>query len=338
MKEIYGQMLGRWLAVESWDQWEMSPLEAVVWQECKAEEDVRRVHDHIFRLMLKEIARLEGEAAEYGGGEQDWIVSYFHSVLKDARESVRDPEETSLTPKELARRNRAAQYKAAAMVYPLRRQGKSPAQTAGALGISEEAVREAEGKLLRLFRKTTAASGCHPPAALREARTRTLVALEQGTYRVFRRKTETGMQYRFYCRDRLVGTGSGGTGAGASLVLRRGALVFYSSSFDPDSTVFPGISRTVVDADDPIAEAARLTWREKGRYALRLNWDPEPVTVWIEDDRFFRNDRLIGEILPLQQPEKLGDWEIGFCMKPCEPLSDETALLLMSFPLLRFAL
>lgn len=337
MKELYGQMLGRWLAVESWDQWEMSPLEAVVWQEWKDPEDARRVHDHIFRLLLKEIARLEKEAAEYGGGEQDWRLASFHRVLKDAGEADESGPE-SLPPKELARRKRAAVYKKAAMVYPLRKQGMSLARTAGELGISEEDVRNAEGKLLRLFRKTTAASGCRPPAALREARTRTLAALEQGTYRVFHRKTETGIQYRFYCRDRLMGTGSGGTGAGASLVLRRGALVFYSSSFDPDSTLFPGISRTVVDADDPITEAARLIWLEPGRYELHLNWDPEPVTVRVEEDRFFCNDRPVAEILSLQEPQKIGEWETGFCMKPCEPLSDETALLLMSFPLLRFAL
>jgi len=332
MKEFYGHMVCRWLAAEDWDQWEMSPLEAVVEQECRTEEASRQVHDHVFELMLKKIARMEEEAAEYGGGEQDWMVSSFHRILEEARAAEESSRE-ELTP----RRHRTLEYRPAAMVYPLRRQGKSPAETAAELGMTEEAVREAERKLIRLFRKQTASAGCHLPASLQDARTRTLLALEKGSYRLFRRETETGIQYRFYCRDRLIGTGSGGSASGGSLVLRQGALIF-SSSFGPDITVFPGLSRTLVDADEPVLEAARLAWLEKDRYELRLNWDSEPMTVGVEGLRFYRNDRKIGEILPLEQPQKMDDWEIGFCMEPCEPLSDETALTLMSFPLLRFDL
>ena len=344
MKEFYKQMVRRWLSVEKWEDWETSPLETVVWQEGRGAEDARQVHDHIFRLMLKEIARMETEAEEYGGGEQDWMVSSFHRLLKDAREYVWNPDENSvwsLPPEELSRRNRALKYRQAAMVYPLRKQGMSPAQTAAELGISEEAVREAEKKLIRLLRRTDRLMDYHPRFSQMNPRIQTLITLEKGTYRVFRRKTETGVQYRFYCRDRLLGTASAGSGADFPLVLQCGALMF-NSSFDPDSTIFPGVSRTVVDADDPTADAARLTWWERDCYELRLNWEPEAVTVWIEcwgeNHRFYRNDRMIGEILPLQQPQHMGEWEISFCMKLCEPLSDETALLLMSFPMLRFGL
>ena len=326
MREFYEQTVRRWLGTESWEDWEMSPLEAVVWQECREAEDARLVHDHVFNLMLKEIGRLEAEARAYGAGEEDWMLSSFHRVLQDAGNC-----------EENCRQRRLLEYAEAAKVYPLRRQGYSPEETAAKLELSAEAVREAERKLLRLFRRKTASSGYHVPASLRDDRTRTLLALEKGSYRIFRRKTDSGVQYRFYCRERLLGTGSAGSGADFPLVLSCGALVF-NSSFDPDSTVFPGLSRTVVDADDPTVEAARLTWLEADRYAFRLNLEPEAVTVRIENHRFFRDDRPMGEILPLGQTQHMGHWELDFCADLPESLSDEAALLLMSFPLMRFAL
>lgn len=336
MKEFYEQTVRRWLGVETWDAWEMSPLETVVWQECRRPEDARRVHDHAFDLMLKEIDRLEAEAGAYGGGEEDWMLASFHRVLQEAGE-YEETGDRDLSCEESLKRRHLSEYRQAAKVYPLRRKGYSPEETAAKLELSEETVSEAERKLLRLFRQKTASSGYHSPASLREDRTRTLLALEKGSYRIFRRKTEKGVQYRFYCRDRLIGIGSAGLGADFPLVLSCGALVF-NSSFDPDSTVFPGLSRTIVDADDPAAEAARLTWLEADKYALRLNREPELVTFRVEDHRFFRDDRPMGEILPLGQTQHMGDWELDVCMDFSEPLSDETALMLMSFPLLRFAL
>lgn len=340
MKEFYENMLRRWLSIRDWRDWGMTPLENVVWQECREKGDARRVHDHEIRLLLKEIARLEAEAKKYGEGEQDWMVSSFHHMLENAR-NLDESDPRTLTPTELSRQRRAMRYKMAAAVYPLRGQGLSLEEIASELGISEEAVLEAERKLIRLFWLTMRQPERHSRYFQMPPVIQTMVTLRKSAYRVFRRKTETGVQYRFYCRDRLLGTGSAGPMAEGHLVLWHNALMF-TSSFDPGHTIFPGLSRTVVDGDNPVAEAARLTYLEAGRYELRLNWDTGPVTIRIESEgettRFYQDDKLIGEILPLQQPQQMDAWEIDFCMESQEPLPDGTALMLMSFPMLRFAL
>jgi len=45
--------------------------------------------------------------------------------------------------------------------------------------------------------------------------------------------------------------------------------------------------------------------------------------------------KLIAAIMPLAQVQYMDEWVLSYCLKAEIPLTDETALLLMSFPLLQ---
>lgn len=166
----------------------------------------------------------------------------------------------------------------------------------------------------------------------------TLNTLISGTFRVFRKELTGVTQYRFYHQDRLLGTGSAGIGRGFPLVLRCTGL-FLNSSMDPDQTIVPGCSRKIIDADNAAAIVARLTYLKDGLHKLQLNWDDSPMTIQIQTQErthlCYVQGKLIAAIMPLAQVQYMDEWVLSYCLKAEIPLTDETALLLMSFPLLQ---
>jgi hypothetical protein len=223
----------------------------------------------------------------------------------------------------------------------LRKQGLSVNETAARLKLTEDAVIEAEQQLIRMYeriyrRTEIIRKGC--PAADNAALT--LLHLMAGHYRAFRRNDTGVTSYWFYRKDQLLGTASAYAMPDFPVVLRSNGLIF-NSTFDPSQTIFPGLTRIIVDADDPSAVAARLTWLETRSHELQMHWTTGTVTVRIRSQGnlhgFYANDRLIAEVLPLPEKQHMGNRELAFCIQTHEALPDETALLLMSFPLLRFA-
>ena len=174
-----------------------------------------------------------------------------------------------------------------------------------------------------------------------EPEDRTRDALLMGDYWVLRREYTGVTQYRFCHRGQRFGTGAAHIMPGFPTVLHCGGLVL-NSKFDPGRTVVPGVSREIVDADNATAVAARLTWLGDSRYELVMNWDMGTVVLEIRSagdmHEFYRDGKRIATVCELPDPRHLPDWEVNFCMRTWEALSNETAMLLMSFPLLRFTL
>lgn len=335
MKAFYNDILRRREAGST-----LSPLERVVLLEGASGADLQQIHQQELQNVLKQIAQREKEARAYGAGQQDWVLAALNAALADALEYGRSMDRAAmnaLSPQEISLRLRAQKNRPAAEIYPLLRQGLTAPEIAAKLEIPLEAVHRAERRLVRLYRRIVSRSEETPSE---DPGGEVFHQLMQGPYRIFRRWDTGVVHYRFYHRDRLLGTGSAQVLPDFPLVLRCNGLHFCSS-IDPKTTIFPGVYRKITDADDPGLTAARLTWLDSCRHELRLNWDTGPVTIQIhsrEDiHRFYMEDRLIGEILPLPRKQQMLDWELFSCMRLYEALPDETAVLLMSYPLLRLA-
>ena len=160
-------------------------------------------------------------------------------------------------------------------------------------------------------------------------------------YRLLRRENTGITQYRFYRGERLLGTGSAWITRDFPLVLRCAGLIM-NSTFDPDKTIIPGISREIVDADNATAVVARLTYLGISRYELVMNWDTGAVAVQIRSSeqghRFFQGDREIAHMTRMTGLRHGSDWEEIFCLQTETELDDETVMLMMSYPLLRFGM
>lgn len=314
MREFYEDILHRREAGKS-----LSPLDRVVLLEAMTPEDRLQQHKQALRQILEQLDRREAEAREFGSGQPDWAVAALHKALHSGN----------------LRNKRAAE------IYPLLRQGLTTEELAAKLGLTREETLRAENRLMILYRRIVNRSDETQETAPGDPRGQLFLQLMRGKYRVFRRSDTGVVQYRFYHRAQLLGTGSAQVLPDFPIVLRCNGLLF-NSSFDPKTTVFPGLSRDITDGDDPSLVAARLTWLTPERQELRLNWTETPLTVRIHSrenaHRFYVEDRLIAEILPLPQKQSMFDWELSSCMQVYEDISDETALFLMSFPLLRFAL
>ena len=153
-------------------------------------------------------------------------------------------------------------------------------------------------------------------------------------------------EYRIYCRDRLLGTAGCQGGRDFSVVIHCNGNTFYSSF---DKTIAYGVTRDVIDADAPCETVAQLRWWEAGeeqKLDIYSAQDPQSFRVWRHPARYsswnvydFRDFSLKcrGEMLPLPQRQFLGEWELIYCAKLVEGFSDQTALLMMCYPLLRFA-
>lgn len=154
-----------------------------------------------------------------------------------------------------------------------------------------------------------------------------------GEYRVFCRSDTGLVQYWFYQKDRSLGTAAAQLLPDFPLVLQSNGLIF-NSSFDPAQTIFSGVSRTVVDADNSCDVAARLTWLGKGHHEMQLNWATGTETIQIRSDndlhRFYAEGVLIAEIMPLPEKQSILGWDLSICMKAYREISDMTALLILS--------
>lgn len=315
MQTIWQDIMDRWLNTEKWSELKVSPLESVIYEECSSAEDKQRLQDHRLRLMLADIQKREAEAAEYGDGEQDTVLSVFAASLRKKQDS-------------------------AARVYSLLRQGLSREQIRQQLAPQEGYLEQAEDRLLQLYVRANMRSGNTAPGTLHSPGFQTWQQLQRSGYRVLRQDTTGAVHYRFCHHRHLLGTGTAMVLPGFPVTLQGGGL-FLCSSMDPDQTVVPGMSREILDADNATESVARLTWLGKDRYHLTMNWATGTQTVRIHfregEYNFWLEDRLIARISPLPQPQKLPDWDLGWCMRPYEQIPDATALLLLSFPLLRFA-
>ena len=345
MKEFYKKIMEQQLAATSWGEFHNynSPLEKLIHDECMSTEDSIRLHDHEFTLLLKDISQRAAEAENFGG--TDWIVSRFQFDLEDAltndpnltKESLRH---SNLSPHELSKLLRGIKNRESAVIYNLRKQGLSAKDISAQLKISEEEVRKVEHKLLRKYHTLCRQFEGSSSKSDDNLKLETFHALDSGHYRVFQKHVTGSTRYYFYHKDRLLATGLSLVLPNFPFVLQHNALIF-NSIFDPMKTIFPGQFRTMIDADNPEAVIAKLTWLDNGRHQLQLNFDNETITFMVHTEnkthRFFKEDQLIAEILPLPIKQQLFDCELDNCMKVHEELSDETALLLMCFPLLRFA-
>lgn len=345
MNSFYHHIVERLMAAKNLNDVHLSPLEATALHECRCSEDELRLHDHNFRLMLEDIDRRKREAALYGEGEDDWALDAFHLTLAHKQETARQTEqqllsEDGLSDRQTIKLQRSREIQLASAVYSCRVQGLSTAETAKQLQVTEDEVTNAERQLVRLYSTSTKNGGEQPRISLASPYAQTRMALQSGTYRLFRQDVTGAVKYRFYCADRLLGTGTALVMPDFPVILCCGGLIL-NSSFDAEQSIVPGVSRTVIDADNATAEVARLTYLGKGLHELQLNWDTGTVTIRIlsQDGKhaFYQDERLIAEIIPLPLPQQMFDWEINYCLRPHEALSDEMGTVLLSFPLLRFA-
>lgn len=164
---------------------------------------------------------------------------------------------------------------------------------------------------------------------------------EKDDWQVLRQDTTGAVRYRFFHRDRLIGTAEAMVYPGFPVVLQQNGMIL-NSSFDPESTLFPGLTRVIADADRGCEPAAELTWQGSGEYRLTIHWDTETKIVQIrshgEEHQFWVEDRQIAAICPLREQRNDADWEPRWCLQSAEDLPDDLAMLLMSFPVLRFAM
>ena len=305
MQVFYQEILNKLLCASAWPEPQLTALEIIVYRECCTEEDRRRIRAHRMQLMLRDI---DNRAAALR------LSRRFCCLLR-----------------------RRPQLEA---VLTLKQQGLSTEEAAEALHISCQTIINAEEQLLRLYRRTYRTPFMDTaPADIKIPHVQTLNALSGGTFRVFRHEATGVTRYRFYHQDRLLGTGAVTMGRDFPVVLQCNGLLL-NSRLNPDQTIVPGCSRTIVDADNATAAVARLTYLKSGQHKLQLNWDTQPMTLQIDSEGdthlCFMNHQLIAKILPLEEVQRMGDWELRYCMKPEGNLSDETAVLLMSFPMLRF--
>lgn len=311
MKLFCQDIVERYLASDRWPGLKLSALEQVICSECMDPEDADRIRDHNLRLMLEDIDRRKAEAVRYGSGEKDWLLSRFRAGLEAGRHREKE-------------------------VYSRLRQGLSSGQIAAELGIPEETVKDAKIRLLRLYRKSHGQNG-----EVSRPGEQTLGMLLEGQYRIFRRAESGRVRYRFYHRDRLLGSADAERDRDFSMVLRCGSGI-YNSRLDPEQTLFPGVFRPLVDADDPAAEFARLVFRETGEHELLLSRDTGRRRIRIlsegNDHSFFAEGRLLARIIAPEIPQSISGWNLMGCMKVYQPVPEDLAVILLSFPIMRIGI
>jgi len=251
--------------------------------------------------MLWDIESREKAAEKWGDGQKDIVVSLFRHRL----------DKTSLH-----------RCRVAPEVYRLRQARLSSAETAAVLDLSEENVREIERYLLTLYGW----------ACLRAGRRRPRF---EGEYLLFRRDVTGAVDYLLLSRDGLIGRAHCPVIPGFPIILQRKALVL-NSTFSPEQT----ISRIISDADSG-TEFARLTYLESDVHMLRLNWDTDKRMFLIHKNRsgtyrVTQNDELYAHLFQSKTAPCLHEWSQRYSMHAYQPISEDLAFLLLSFPLLRF--
>lgn len=151
--------------------------------------------------------------------------------------------------------------------------------------------------------------------------------------------SETGAQgYYFYSGKKLLCKVSAGI---FCPVLITGDETEWISDYDINSTILPGIKRTVVD-NHTNKTVATITYLDRGKYHLDNGWD---VECYGEVYRFFNGDQKIAEIRHCSKEEKFWipqeewrDFEPYFELIPEEEPDETSILLIAGFPVLRFGL
>ena len=343
MRAFYDEIMKRIDIASEGQTAPLTSLERIIISEnMPLTEKLRRSEVYLDR-MLRDMAMREAAAARFGDGEKDVFVSVFRDDLGPDRKVLEEYKKRALSDEEEYWIKRYERNGWAADVYKLLRQGTPPEELGAALGISEEEILDAYCCLHNAYENAARRCGELPRPNNRQLTPEiwTHYVLLMGHYRVFRQENTGETQYRFYHKGRLMGTGSAYIVPGFPLVLRCGGLIL-NSKFDPSRTVVPGVSREIVDADNATATVARLTWLGDSRYELTMNWDTGTENLEIQTDGqnhiIYRGGRRIAAIYALTDPQRLLEWEVNYCLSTKEIFTDETALLLMSFPLLRFAM
>ena len=309
----------------------LSPLESVIMCECATMEDRLAFHDRRCRLFLEDIDQQEASSTKQ--------FSRFHDLLEQAQKSSQSAvweAMNALPPRGLSVLRRNQRNRQAANVFVQMRQGLSPDEIAEKLGISSSAVRNEQRRLIRLYNNIVKEHHRHTA----DSNFQTLSTLLKGTYRSFQRMDTGCNSYCFFHRDQVIGTASAQILPNFPLIIQSDGLIL-SSCFNPENTVFPGVIREIIDVDNSAAPFARLIWKGMGIHHLQLNWDTGTVLIDIlsegEKHQFYQEERLIATILPMPLPQKLFDWEVRYCLQTHDqPITDQLAVMLLSFPLLRF--
>lgn len=343
MKEFYDEIMKRIDLASEEQTISLTSLDSIIISEnMPLPEKLRRFEVDLNR-MLRDVAMREVAAARFGDGEKDVFVSVFHNNVGPDRKTLEEYKIRALSYEEEYWVKRQEKNGWAADVYKLLRRGTPPEELGAALGISEEEILDAYCCLHNAYEDAARRCGELPRLNNRQLTPEiwTRYVLLTGHYRVFRQENTGETQYRFYNKERLMGTGSAYIVPGFPVVLRCGGLIL-NSKFDPSMTLVPGVSREIVDADNATATVARLTWLGDSRYELVMNWDTGTENLEIQTDGqnhiIYREGRRVAAIYALTDPQHLLNWEVSYCLSTKENFSDETALLLMSFPLLRFAM
>ena len=112
----------------------------------------------------------------------------------------------------------------------------------------------------------------------------------------------------------------------------------WKSEFDVDSTLFPGLTRTILD-DATNKEVGALTYDGNKSYRL---CNSVKVSCTTECYSFYDNEGLVAQTTKFQDeeiwlPQALGfDYEVYFNTVFNRDINDETKMLIVSFPVLRF--
>ena len=263
-------------------------------------------HDYDVRLMLWDIETREKTAEKWGDGQKDIIVSLFRHRLG----------KTCLQ-----------RYRSAPEVYRSRQARLSSAETAAALGISEAEVRRAERYLLTLYGGACLQAGRRRPRF-------------EGAYLLFRRDVTGAVDHQMFSQKGLIGRAHCSVIPGFPIILQRNALVL-NSAFQLEETIIRGVSRIISDADNG-REFARLTYLGSDAHMLRLNWDTGKQIFHIHKSStgtylVTQDGELYANLFPSKTSSYLHEWNQRYSMHVYQPVSEDLAFLLLSFPLLRFS-
>ena len=321
----------------------LTPLEKVVLWECAEQSDLQQLHEREVRQLLEDIDRRKAAAQ----GKEDLVTAAFHVRLERARKYQPMEKEAmqALSPRQIRQQLEAEKYASGARIYDLRRRGLTLAEITEELQLEPAEVRKTERQLLRLYKRICqdakgATQGKPDPDRIQLVNT-----LLQGSYRIFRRDVTGMTEYRFYCKDRLLGTARCQVGRDFPVVIFRDGLVFNSCF---DKTIVPGVTRDVIDADAPDEVVAQLRWLGQGQeQILHLHNRKDLLDVRIDTSGNSDSSRNVytmyalggrcAQLLPLPEKQFMRDWELIYCAKLKEGISDGSALLLLCYPLLRFA-
>lgn len=317
MKDFYENILSQ-------NAKEKTPLEKVILWECSQAEDFDRLHEIRIRQMLEDIRQRKVQAEACDGC--DWIVATFECMMERALkygEPMAEEDMLALPPQELYLRRTAQRNLPAAKTYECRKAGMACQD------------QQAERQLLCLYERLI---GRIDWVADQDASHVKTMQLLLGTpYRVFQKKLTDGTQYRYYYKTRLLGTAT--TWKNPELPTKICCEDHeFTSSFDPQTTLVPGIFRDIASA----RFSARLVWNDLGYHELQICRDADPISLQIFRDgdiyRFYEGYQCIGETVSFPGRQQLSDWELGWAMVFSQALPEELQVLLMSFPILSIGL